>query len=122
MMPNRAISSGDSVGLAFAIIAELWPRVAFVNNVSSLWLAEQPSAQNASSTGTLDCITFSAKERSVISRMVFGEGMDASKVVQVRRATINSFVSAAERAQTGFNALHQPEGESALPLWARRWR
>ncbi len=38
------------------------------------------------------------------------------KLVLVRRASMDPFISAAKRAQPGFNALHQPECESALSL------
>jgi hypothetical protein len=33
----------------------------------------------------------------------------------MRRASMHPLVSPAERAQLAFDALHQPEGESALP-------
>jgi hypothetical protein len=45
-----------------------------------------------------------------------GQCKGAADFSPVRFVAMDPLVGATERAQPGFDALHQPEGESALPL------
>ena len=104
-MPKRTVSLGDSAGLAVAIVVKPWQRGAeFASSARSLWLAEQPSAQNANRTGNLDFTTCSSNELSVNLMMVFGKVMGASRVVKKHG------LRAATRSHHGFTADHTVTG------------